>query len=883
MAKPPPFLRTQSSPTLGPQALSPSSRQALADTVLDSLPLPHVVVSPTLAIHSINSAARAAFGFPKHRTPFDSQLDKAGAAKMLFAAKDAKDAADEELLQQLASIANATERDWSSGEAVELRSALGMSWWAEVRVQAIRPDAAADPAPRIADSRRGSKLDLVEWSLTSSSNPPTSFDSSADGSGTATPALSNSDNCEWYSILLLRPLPARSLASPPPGGAPTRQPSPPRITDPTADQTPTLASSQSLNPFSQPVQPHAPGGNQPATIDPIDKSATATRSKNPLRLSALPSPATPPLSSAGTGSSRSSRGSMLSNGTIATTSSFQTSIHSQAPSTPPRPVLPSGLPTELLGMGISVTSAGIQLSQSVPIESVNREDISSGSPTMSSNLAVRRGSSPRPHVLPPPPEPVQPKKPEPIDLLKLAALSSLPKTGVIVSDSELAYGFVNDLAREILMGVPATRNSTSPGPKHRPEHLSDWWNAGFWSADDAWSSLSSGTATTVSGGENRSFFPPGSSHSDGRANPFEGKDLMHSAIIASGEAQRIEGGGKNSLRVGRPSDSNRYRTTIAAILARSLINEEKREAAMWGNDAKGRWAAAGEVPPTQGVDSSSPTANPAGPSFVGVGTKTGKKPYKVYDSTFSQRIIDPFEPLLEICARKGEQPPQVESDEDDDSAASGMIVGIEVEVWETDNAPTPDGTFTKVSGASSRRKRVRRRLIEITAAPILAPTMAGDVPQHLGGMLLLKDVTDDSKRLGALQHGSRLLLKDGVRRKKKSAGDAYFKQIIDNMPQMVWTTTPLGSHDFFNQNWYDFTGLEPEQSLGVGWQSPFHEDDMPVAVTAWTHSLETGDPYSVEYRCRRADGVWRWMLGRALPLRSITGEIQAWFGTQVDV
>lgn len=47
------------------------------------------------------------------------------------------------------------------------------------------------------------------------------------------------------------------------------------------------------------------------------------------------------------------------------------------------------------------------------------------------------------------------------------------------------------------------------------------------------------------------------------------------------------------------------------------------------------------------------------------------------------------------------------------------------------------------------------------------------------------------------------------------------------MPQMVWTTTPLGSHDFFNQNWYDFTGLEPEQSLGLGWQSPFHEGKCP--------------------------------------------------------
>lgn len=64
-----------------------------------------------------------------------------------------------------------------------------------------------------------------------------------------------------------------------------------------------------------------------------------------------------------------------------------------------------------------------------------------------------------------------------------------------------------------------------------------------------------------------------------------------------------------------------------------------------------------------------------------------------------------------------------------------------------------------------------------------------------------------------------------------------FLQIIDSMPQMVWTTTPLGSHDFFNQNWYDFTGLEPEQSLGLGWQSPFHEGER--LTKAGVSSFET--------------------------------------------
>lgn len=58
---------------------------------------------------------------------------------------------------------------------------------------------------------------------------------------------------------------------------------------------------------------------------------------------------------------------------------------------------------------------------------------------------------------------------------------------------------------------------------------------------------------------------------------------------------------------------------------------------------------------------------------------------------------------------------------------------------------------------------------------------------------------------------------------------------------------------------------------------------MPAAIKAWSHSLETGDPYSIEYRCRRADGKWFWMLGRALPLRNVDGVIQGWFGTCTDI
>ncbi|KAI0839279.1 hypothetical protein F5Y06DRAFT_286757 [Hypoxylon sp. FL0890] len=118
----------------------------------------------------------------------------------------------------------------------------------------------------------------------------------------------------------------------------------------------------------------------------------------------------------------------------------------------------------------------------------------------------------------------------------------------------------------------------------------------------------------------------------------------------------------------------------------------------------------------------------------------------------------------------------------------------------------------------------------------------------------------------------------------KMADEERFKLICDTMPQMVWTTSADGEHDFFNSRWYDYTGLSPEESMSHNWNNPFHPDDMPTTLERWKHSLATGEPFATEYRCRRKDGVWRWMLGRALPLRNKhTGKIEKWFGTCTDV
>ena len=117
----------------------------------------------------------------------------------------------------------------------------------------------------------------------------------------------------------------------------------------------------------------------------------------------------------------------------------------------------------------------------------------------------------------------------------------------------------------------------------------------------------------------------------------------------------------------------------------------------------------------------------------------------------------------------------------------------------------------------------------------------------------------------------------------REASERRFRVLADAMPQMVWSTMPDGSHDYYNARWYEFTGVPFGSTDGAGWNDVFHPDDQARAWERWRHSLETGEPYEIEYRLRRADGAYRWTLGRALPVHDADGRIERWFGTCTDI
>lgn len=116
----------------------------------------------------------------------------------------------------------------------------------------------------------------------------------------------------------------------------------------------------------------------------------------------------------------------------------------------------------------------------------------------------------------------------------------------------------------------------------------------------------------------------------------------------------------------------------------------------------------------------------------------------------------------------------------------------------------------------------------------------------------------------------------------QSAG-AAFHALADSMPQMIWSTLPNGDHDYYNARWYEFTGVPVGSTDGEGWAGMFHPDDQPAAWQRWSHSLASGEPYEVEYRLRRHDGIYRWTVGRAQPVRDADGAIVRWIGTCTDI
>ena len=140
-------------------------------------------------------------------------------------------------------------------------------------------------------------------------------------------------------------------------------------------------------------------------------------------------------------------------------------------------------------------------------------------------------------------------------------------------------------------------------------------------------------------------------------------------------------------------------------------------------------------------------------------------------------------------------------------------------------------------------------------------------------LLLIREVTER-----AWAHVERV----GMEAELK-ASEENFETLARAMPNHVWTATPDGQLNWFNEQVYAYSGAELGTLDGANWARLVHPDDLPIAVERWSAALTSHETYETAFRLQRADSAWRWHITRAVPIKGIFGEVIKWIGTNTDI
>lgn len=142
------------------------------------------------------------------------------------------------------------------------------------------------------------------------------------------------------------------------------------------------------------------------------------------------------------------------------------------------------------------------------------------------------------------------------------------------------------------------------------------------------------------------------------------------------------------------------------------------------------------------------------------------------------------------------------------------------------------------------------------------------------------------------QVGERQQLQDALREQAETAQQErvaaelsreHYRLLNEAIPQIIWTADADGIVDYWNRQWFDYTGTTSGNATGTSAGSIVHDDELEMTRQSWAGAQTSGEPFSIEYRLRRHDGIYRWHLGRALPLKDADGRILRWFGTCTDI
>src|ERR687898_3532487 len=122
---------------------------------------------------------------------------------------------------------------------------------------------------------------------------------------------------------------------------------------------------------------------------------------------------------------------------------------------------------------------------------------------------------------------------------------------------------------------------------------------------------------------------------------------------------------------------------------------------------------------------------------------------------------------------------------------------------------------------------------------------------------------------------------DHLLQEAAGAAERDLRQVLDNVPAMVKTMTPSGAIDFANRRLLDYLGVGLDQLQD--WLQFIHESDRSMMLDRLKQSLEDGQPYEAQCRLRRADGVYRWVQGSAVPVRAQDSALVRWYYLITDI
>jgi len=118
---------------------------------------------------------------------------------------------------------------------------------------------------------------------------------------------------------------------------------------------------------------------------------------------------------------------------------------------------------------------------------------------------------------------------------------------------------------------------------------------------------------------------------------------------------------------------------------------------------------------------------------------------------------------------------------------------------------------------------------------------------------------------------------------QSTASENALRRAVDTTPAFIHTARPDGYIDYFNRGWLGFFGKSLDDVCGWRWTESVHPEDVAAIVQKWHAALASGEPFEIEARVRRADGSYRALLHRKLPLRDEHGNIVKWFGSSIDI